>query len=53
MFRYLNQKFNKLPAELNWWTLEACALDFDKLCNKMLFLARELAKNIETYNKTK
>jgi len=53
VFRYLNQKFNKLPAELNWWTLEACALDFDKLCNKMLFLARELAKNIETYNKTK
>lgn len=53
VFRYMHQKFKKLPVELNWWTVEACSLDFDKLCNKMLFLARELTKNIENYKKEK
>lgn len=52
-FRYVHQKFNNIPVELNWWVVEACMLDFDKLCNKILFLARELAKKIETYNKEK
>ncbi len=51
VFGYIHQKFKNLPIELNWWTVEACSLDFDKLCNKMLFLARELVKNIETYKK--
>ncbi|MGB2578548.1 hypothetical protein AAIR98_000467 [Elusimicrobium simillimum] len=47
-FGYLYPVVKASPLKLNIWLLEAASLNLDKLASKILFMARELSKTLET-----